>query len=140
MITLDRVIILLTTCLALALLIWGMTVGGYPRGANIFPALATGGLILFGLLAIREKSCANNDDAFSWMAIVWLVGSLPFIFLFGFRIGLPLYALAYSIAHGMRYLPSTLLALGVIVCIEVIFVRILNVQLDPGWVVGMLTF
>jgi hypothetical protein len=131
----DRVFILASMVCVLVLFIWGVTVGQYPFSANVFPALTSAGVVVFGLLALREGATELEGVAFSWIAVVWLLAVLPLIFLLGFRIGLPLYAFAYALARNTHPLVSLVLAAGIAAMIEILFVHVLALPLGWGWLV-----
>jgi hypothetical protein len=122
------------------LVVWGMTVGNYPWAANVFPGLAAVTITAFGLWVIaRPDAGLAEAEPLSLAAVLWLLALLPVLYLAGFRIGLPLYALVYALAKRTGALTALLLAAGVALLIEVMFVRILRVPLDQGWIVERLT-
>ena len=131
----DRWIIAGTTIVIAGLTGWGFTVGEYPLEANVFPALAAAGVLLFGALAWREPSPAHDADAFSVAAMAWLVAVLPVIYLLGFRIGLPVYALVYALARRTHPVAALVLAAVVAAVVELLFVLVLKLPLGPGWLI-----
>ena len=134
----DHLIIAGAAIAVIALAVWGFTFGEYPLEANVFPALAAGSLALFGLLAWREPLPEHDPGAFSWPAVAWIAAVLPAIYLFGFRIGLPLYSLIYALACRTHPLAATILSAAVGVVIEILFVLVLKFPLGPGWLVKAL--
>lgn len=136
MIRTDRLLICGTILAVLAMVVWGMTIGGYPANANVFPAIAAGGVLVFGLLALREPPPEGGAGDVTWSAVLWLVAVLPLVYLLGFRIALPLYAFIFAIARRTSPLVSLLLAVGVAVVVEALFVRVLGLRLSWGWLAG----
>ena len=136
MIRSDRLLILAVIIAILAMVVWGMTLGGYPTSANVFPAIAAGGVLLFGLLALREDPPKDDDAPITLSAVLWLVAVLPLIYLFGFRIALPLYAFVFALARRTGPLVSILLALAISAVVEILFVRVLGLRFGWGWIAG----
>lgn len=129
-----------TVLLVDGLLVWGMTAGNYPWAANVFPALAALAITVFGGFVIARRAAdATEAEPISVEAVLWLLALLPIIYLIGFRIGLPLYALVYAIAKRTGLMVALALTAGVALLIEIMFVRILRVPLEAGWIVERLT-
>jgi len=125
--------------LADALVVWGMTAGNYPWAANVFPGLAAIAITAFGLWVIACPAAGLEEaEPLSLQAVLWVAALLPLLYLAGFRIGLPLYALVYALAKRTGVLIALALAAGVALLIEVMFVRILRVPLEEGWIVERL--
>ena len=134
----DRMLIVGATLLVLGLLAWGLTLGDYPANANVFPGLAAAAMVVFGLLALREPPPATDAAGYTWSAAFWLGAALPLIYLLGFRIGLPVYAFAYALARTVRPVPALILAAAIALTIELLFVQILHLPLDRGWLLNVL--
>ena len=134
----DRLIIAGTTIAVAGLTAWGFTLGDYPIEANVFPALAAAGVLLFGALAWREPLPAHDADAFSLAAMAWLAAVLPVIYLLGFRIGLPVYALIYALARRTHPVAALVLAAMIAAVVELLFVLVLKLPLGPGWLITAL--
>lgn len=121
------------------LVVWGMTAANYPWAANVFPGLAALAISLFGAFVIARPGSAGEAEPISLEAVLWLMALLPLVYLIGFRIGLPLYALVYALAKRTGPLIALALAAGVALMVEIMFVRILRVPLEQGWIVERLT-
>ncbi|MCQ8783053.1 tripartite tricarboxylate transporter TctB family protein [Mangrovibrevibacter kandeliae] len=137
MIRADRILIVATALLVVALVVWGMTLGEYPASANVFPAIAAGGVVVFGVLALREPP-PQEGTPLTLTAVLWLLAVLPLIYLLGFRIALPLYGLVYALARQTKPLPALALAIGIAAVVEILFVRVLGLHFDWGWLVAPL--
>lgn len=138
MIRTDRALIAATIVAICALVVWGMTIGDYPASANVFPALAAGGVLLFGALALREGPSSGGHDDFTWSAVLWLLAVLPLIYLLGFRIGLPLYGFVYALARRTGLVLALVVAIGIAAVIEILFVRVLGLNFQLGWLLTLL--
>jgi hypothetical protein len=142
-VTRERSTILFVAGLVLlvdGLVIWGLTIGNYPWAANVFPGLAALAITAFGLWVIARPAAGLEEaEPLSLEAVLWLLALLPLLYLVGFRIGLPLYALIYALAKRTGVLVALLLAAGVALLIEIMFIRILRVPLEQGWIVERLT-
>ena len=121
------------------LVVWGMSAGGYPWAANVFPGLAALAITLFGAFVIARPGAAEEAEPISFQAVLWLAALLPLLYLVGFRIALPLYALAYTLAKRTGPLVALAMAAGVALLVEIMFVRLLRVPLEEGWIVERLT-
>ncbi|WP_060567657.1 tripartite tricarboxylate transporter TctB family protein [Aurantimonas manganoxydans] len=138
MIRSDRLLIAGTILGVCALVIWGMTIGDYPASANVFPAIAAGGVLLFGLMAMRGEPPNDDHAAITWSAILWLLAALPLIYLLGFRIGLPAYGFVYAIARRTGPFVALVVAIGIAAVIEILFVRVLSLSFHWGWLIAPL--
>ena len=134
-----------TVALVDVAVIWGILVGGYPLGANVLPALAAATLTFLCVPIVwrgrghQESSVQSRPRAaVSLSGLVWLAAFLPALYLLGFRLGLPLYALAYTASHNVRPAHSILLALSVALMVELLFVRALGLLLPAGWIIDSL--
>lgn len=121
------------------LVIWGMTAGNYPWAANVFPGLAALAITLFGGFVIARPGPTEEAEPIRLEAVGWLLALLPLLYLVGFRIGLPFYALVYALAKRTGPLVAIALAAGVALLVEIMFVRILRVPLEQGWIIETLT-
>jgi hypothetical protein len=121
------------------LVVWGMTAGNYPWAANVFPGLAAAAITAFGLWAIARPAAGLEEaQPLSLEAVLWIVALLPILYVAGFRVGLPLYALIYALAKRTGILVALALTAAVALLIEIMFVRILRVPLEEGWIVERL--
>ncbi|HEX2256644.1 MAG TPA: hypothetical protein VHG92_08095 [Afifellaceae bacterium] len=121
------------------LVVWGMTAGGYPWAANVFPGLAALAITAFGLwVIVRPAAGLEEAEPLSLQGVLWLLALLPVLHLAGFRIGLPLYAFIYALTKRTGILVALALAAGVALLIEIMFVHVLRVPLEEGWIVERL--
>jgi hypothetical protein len=120
------------------LVVWGIAIGGYPWTANMFPMLAATAITVFGSLVIIRPELPQDSEPLSWQAIAWLIAILPLIYLLGFQIALPFYALLYALAKRGGPFTAILLAAGVALLVQIIFVQILAVPLERGWILEQL--
>ena len=72
----------------------------------------------------------------AWPGMMWVLAIVPFVFLLGYVIGLPLYIFAYLKVHGQGWLLSGALSLGTLAVVYLGFVKILGVLL-PVLPVGL---
>ena len=72
----------------------------------------------------------------AWPGMMWVLAIVPFVFLLGYVIGLPLYVFAYLKVHGQGWLLSGALSLGTLAVVYLGFVKILGVLL-PVLPVGL---
>ncbi len=134
--------LILSTLGVNALVIGGFTIGRYPTNSNIFPAIAGILMLITTLVLVVQnwrspvvKEKAQDDAPSQSEPMVW-VGLLAIVvFTLGFRLGLPIFALAYSYRNGNTLPRSIGLALGVCLIVEVVFRQILNLPLDWGWLI-----
>jgi hypothetical protein len=64
--------------------------------------------------------------------ILWIVGFIISIYLFGFYIAVPLFSLIYMKSHQAKWIPSISIALMTLVFIYAVFIRILDFRLHSG--------
>lgn len=122
----------------------------YPSQANTFPMIAAAALtILAILLVLNPAASAAGDDAAATAtappatgadirAFLLMVAVLPALYLAGFRVGLPLYALVYALSFGARPWQAGLTAAVIALAIETLFVRVLTLRLPSGVLGAML--
>jgi Tripartite tricarboxylate transporter TctB family len=122
------------------LVLWGLTIGGYPGEANLFPALSAGFLTLMAAIIVLRppRHAPDPDQPLHAAAVLWLGGLLAVLVLLGFRIGLPLFAVAYAGTTGARRWQAALLGVAVSATVEILFRRILGTPLDWGWLIETL--
>lgn len=125
--------------------IWGIFVGGYPLGANVLPALAAATMtllcipIVWGGRGYQDRAAKSQPSAaVSLPGVAWMAAFLPVVYLLGFRLGLPLYALTYAASHNVKPAHSILLSLSVSMMVEILFVRALGLLLPSGWILDSL--
>jgi len=132
--------ILLVVCLLVvdAAVVYGMTAANYPFSASLFPLLSAVSLTALGLAILwagRHGPAAEAEAEAVWplASLLWLVAIVPTVVLLGFRLGLPLYALAYARAHRQGWLGSLLLTALVVAVVEALFVGLLRLPLPRGF-------
>ncbi len=64
----------------------------------------------------------------AWPAMCWVAAIVPFVFVLGYVIGLPLYVLVYLRAHEQGWVLSTALSLCTLAVIYLGFVKLLGVR------------
>ena len=130
--------------------------GGYARvGPNVAPAVIAGGLILLGLWllyeavfggwrnAVPDSSEARGEHDFSSSAFIWvsigLIAQMLLIQRAGFVLAQA--TLFTCVARGFgskRYPRDFAIGLTLGVAVFFFFVKFLNVNLPPGWLVPIL--
>lgn len=117
------------------------TILRFPFVVGLFTCLLCVADVLKGLhggKAVPVSNGSAGDDAGegpltlrqAWPAMCWVAAIVPFVFVLGYVIGLPLYVLLYLRAHGQGWGLSAVLSLSTFAVVYLGFVKLLGVRLS----------
>ena len=114
-----------------------------------FPLLVGGAAVIFATLHLFHSTGKTAESEAPAAAegppqagpraaaigMLWVVAVVPFLLVFGYVVGLPLYVLTYLKTHGQGWAASIVLALGALAVVWLGFVVVLRVPMEilPPW-------